>query len=344
MSKCKYNVGDHVVIEKSNIDRFGHIYAGKTGRVVGYWTTPGGFNYHVQCDENGSTVWCNIKSLVQRDEKIVITHDGKTTTATMYEDGKKVKTATAKCCPEDTFDFMVGAKLACERLIGVPVTKYKVGDRIFAEDNIGEYPGGAWGTVVAVLDKRIHTEDYEVKFDNGYTLCSHVVPVPTTPEKSKEETEWRVVDRPIEVGDYIRITRPSFTFNTKGDILKVSAIKSNGMVGVYAENHPKETGANGKYVWNYFRGNFEVVEKVTKTVELSKPVEFTIDKPYNGKVVCIDNVRNEHIYTVGKVYEFVNGQMIANDGCEYPGCCSKITSFEDWARWTSSKFIPFVED
>ena len=50
-------------------------------------------------------------------EKIVITHDGKTTTATMYlEDGTK-KVATAKCAPEDEFEFRIGAEIAMARLV-----------------------------------------------------------------------------------------------------------------------------------------------------------------------------------------------------------------------------------
>ena len=61
--------------------------------------------------------------LLPCDEKIVIIHDGKTTTATMYcNDGSK-KTATARCAPEDTFDFKFGANLAMERLIGKTETK-----------------------------------------------------------------------------------------------------------------------------------------------------------------------------------------------------------------------------
>lgn len=48
-------------------------------------------------------------------EKIVITRDHKTTTATLYRGDEKV-VATARCAPEDKFDFMVGAKLAMERL------------------------------------------------------------------------------------------------------------------------------------------------------------------------------------------------------------------------------------
>ena len=49
--------------------------------------------------------------------KVVITTDGKTTTAKMYEDEKVLKTAKTQCSPEDTFDFAVGAKIAFDRLM-----------------------------------------------------------------------------------------------------------------------------------------------------------------------------------------------------------------------------------
>lgn len=52
--------------------------------------------------------------------KIVITSDGETTLARMYDGKKVVKSAEAKCSPSDTFDFMVGAKLALERLTAEP--------------------------------------------------------------------------------------------------------------------------------------------------------------------------------------------------------------------------------
>jgi hypothetical protein len=48
--------------------------------------------------------------------KILITTDGKTTLARLYEDNKVVKRAEAKCSPDDEFDFLIGAKLAFERL------------------------------------------------------------------------------------------------------------------------------------------------------------------------------------------------------------------------------------
>ena len=53
-----------------------------------------------------------------KTEKIVITHDGKTTLARRYEDNKVVKSAEAKCSPDDEFDFLMGAKIAFDRLTG----------------------------------------------------------------------------------------------------------------------------------------------------------------------------------------------------------------------------------
>lgn len=49
-------------------------------------------------------------------EKVVILRKGNTVTATQYIDGVKVNTGVAKCCPEDSFDFGTGAKLASERI------------------------------------------------------------------------------------------------------------------------------------------------------------------------------------------------------------------------------------
>lgn len=52
------------------------------------------------------------------DEKIVVLRNGKAVTATKYMNGKMVNSATAKCHPDDKFDFNVGAKIAVGRLVG----------------------------------------------------------------------------------------------------------------------------------------------------------------------------------------------------------------------------------
>lgn len=60
------------------------------------------------------------------EKKIVITTDGiKTVTAKLYEGKKVIKTAEAKCSPEDEFDFGIGAALTIERLLGNPKAMIK---------------------------------------------------------------------------------------------------------------------------------------------------------------------------------------------------------------------------
>ena len=50
------------------------------------------------------------------EKKIVITSDGEKTLARLYDGKKVVKTATAKCSPDDKFDFETGATIAFDRL------------------------------------------------------------------------------------------------------------------------------------------------------------------------------------------------------------------------------------
>lgn len=55
--------------------------------------------------------------LLPPTQKIVITTDGKTTLARMYEGKTVIKSAEAKCSPADEFDFNLGAKIAFGRLM-----------------------------------------------------------------------------------------------------------------------------------------------------------------------------------------------------------------------------------
>ena len=50
------------------------------------------------------------------ENKIVITSDGEKTLARLYDGKKVIKTATAKCLPDDDFDFETGAAIAFDRL------------------------------------------------------------------------------------------------------------------------------------------------------------------------------------------------------------------------------------
>lgn len=70
------------------------------------------------------------------EHKIVITTDGKITKARLYNGKKIEKTATAKCSPEDEFDFRTGAELAVERLFGKKrKPTYFTGKAVFIQPN-----------------------------------------------------------------------------------------------------------------------------------------------------------------------------------------------------------------
>lgn len=93
-------------------------------------------------------------------KKIVITTDGKTTLARLYEDKKIVKTAKAKCAPEDEFDFIAGAELAFKRL-----TQNKLKKPIYYSGKVvcvKVYEGAAY-----TVGKIYEFKDGKVRIDNG---------------------------------------------------------------------------------------------------------------------------------------------------------------------------------
>lgn len=118
MATCKFNVGDMVI--GNHPTRYGITNKGWIGKVTAVRESS------IQVYGNG--IACKMHFWVDPqyfdryteskvEEKIVITHDGKTTTATKYcADGSKV-TATARCAPEDDFDFRIGAEIAMGRLV-----------------------------------------------------------------------------------------------------------------------------------------------------------------------------------------------------------------------------------
>lgn len=78
------------------------------------------------------------------DNKIVITTDGKSTTARLYDGKKVIKAAKAECSPKDGFDFKIGAKMAFDRLVDNEIKnpcKHYNGIVVFSEDT-GDFKKG----------------------------------------------------------------------------------------------------------------------------------------------------------------------------------------------------------
>lgn len=125
---AKFKVGDKVLVK--NIKEYGIYYTedGRdrnsftgtmfehSGKVVTISEICSG-QYRIK-EDCGHWLWVDgmFEGLANDTHKIVITTDGKTTTARLFDGKELVKKAEAKCSPDDTFDFMVGAKLAMERL------------------------------------------------------------------------------------------------------------------------------------------------------------------------------------------------------------------------------------
>ena len=129
---AKFKIGDRVKAVKE-YDGNKNI-VGKIGTIVGMCSCGCGL-IAVEFDDNigsgahtcegkgkdGHCWWCLdyiLEPVPVVNEKIVITTDGKTTTAKMYANKSVIKTATAKCSPDDKFDFVTGAKIAFDRLTG----------------------------------------------------------------------------------------------------------------------------------------------------------------------------------------------------------------------------------
>lgn len=118
--KCKFKVGDYVI---GNYNDYWVTNKGWIGRVVQI-NSNGTFNAKGKSLSGDEWTFEQLDvehfDLYTKDQptKIVITTDGKTTTAKMYRDKSVVKVETTKCHPDDRFDFMVGARVAFDRLVG----------------------------------------------------------------------------------------------------------------------------------------------------------------------------------------------------------------------------------
>lgn len=104
------------------------------------------------------------------NKKIVITTDGKTTLARLYEGGKVTKASKAQCSPDDEFDFITGAKLAFERISQHEKEQEHKEKKLYSGKVVcvEKYYSDAAYTVGKIYEFR----DGKVKIDNGHKIGS----------------------------------------------------------------------------------------------------------------------------------------------------------------------------
>lgn len=125
----KFNAGERYRVDINNIPETGNIIeiTGVKGHIVYYKTIKGEYDrYYYKFDERSDFAKNLVPVTEQNDstKKIVITTNGKTTTAKMYDGKSCVKVSEARCCPSDTFDFQTGAEIAFNRLFGEPKNEF----------------------------------------------------------------------------------------------------------------------------------------------------------------------------------------------------------------------------
>lgn len=181
MKKQKFEIGDRVRFTR---DVIGFPCKGCTGTVTKAESagcevslaTP----LKVSVVETRTWIWGYYEDLelVKREKQpvIVITSDGKTTTAIKRLGKKVIHTATAVCSDNDTFDFNTGAELAMDRLMETeqPVPKEKPWPKKLVCVEVNRYPedfciGRVYRTVPGPVGYgRLYIED-----GSFWGICKH---------------------------------------------------------------------------------------------------------------------------------------------------------------------------
>ena len=197
--------------------------------------------------------------------------------------------------------------------------KFKVGDRVVVNDDFYKVDcRGLVGTVKQVeilLDiNYVYSIEFDVPISEGWTCIGY----------TKPGHGWKIRENALRLAKAEKII-----IRRDGD--KVIAHCTYTKASAEAKCSPEDE-------FDFAVGAKLAFERLCKElgwVEEPKP------PLYNGKVVCIDNSFNPKAYTVGKIYEFKDGQF--KDDMDYIIPTTPCTSFEDWSRCTVSKFIEVVE-
>lgn len=163
----KFKVGDKVkILDGSKIKNyFGGWLPGRMGKHVGEVYTVESVSEH-SCSLKGiAWVW-GIRGLELIKEKsrkpIVIYRKGNEVIAVDKKTGKK---AIARCCPEDTFNFETGAKLAFERLFSSG--DIVIGDKVHIINTGALYCTNIW-KVMEMADNKKVLAQYAYGNNKGY--------------------------------------------------------------------------------------------------------------------------------------------------------------------------------
>ena len=296
----RFKEGDKVRVKKFKERPIGWEIEGKMDHLMGKVveiksSTPwGGYNVY---DPKHHCEWnFDETDLEPVNETIVIYRKDRDVIAVDKVTGDK---AIAKCSPEDTFDFNVGAKLAFERLMNGNKESITVEDmrkrldsycisKSSCSDCELKFPMCSCGCGVHFMSKdddgNYKMSDEEIKYAYNIvfgTGIKEVKPKETHKFKvgdivkgnSKSDKKYNITNSNMTRGKVTRVSND-------GDTITIEALEHNNMQFTAAE----EYGVESKY--------FDLVEEATKL--------------YNGKIIF---TKGDRTFKTGHIYEVKDGRI-----------------------------------
>lgn len=313
----KFKVGDRVrVLDGSKIREYRGCwiepmreYIGKvyTIREVGSHETDTANGYYLK--DGGDFIYDERGLELDINNKIVIETDGKTTLARLYDGNNVIKSAEAKCSPDDEFDFLTGAKIAFERLT--------------ADDY-------DYDAAYAFFKNLCHGSNCDKCYLGKYTkklgesACLNVVNIesicakkytPAYLEKIKAEIEKKQEEDKKADETAIKITGATYEvignssfqhhFYSIGERIKL----------VYDDGTDKPMFSDDKGMENW------VAMRDVKLIENPKQDESENSAYFNGKAVYLEAepFKWSRLYalTKGEIYTFVDGKFTDDSGVKF---------------------------
>jgi len=335
----KFNIGDTVIGNSKATKRYGITQAGWTGTV----TAIGPDDFFAQASKNGTNFqlqyeYFDLLKPVATTSKIVVTSDGKTTLARLYDGNRVIRRAEAKCSPKDTYDFATGANLAYDRLMrpSKPTTlKYKVGDRITARGNVCGISGP--GTIVEV-DAKSSLCNYCVSFDvqPGARIWAYTGSVESLAEHSKPTTPANKYEAMSDDGLVFAVCNMGTCSASASGIRHADCPLKN----IPAYNSPTTDCSDFLHAHPEFRPVLVQYLLDEDAAKEPKPEPKPVKELYSGKVVCVETHDD---FTVGKVYTFKDGKVTDDSWTRRPMSSFVAESLEDWNSRCGDCIVRFVE-
>lgn len=222
--------------------------------------------------------------------------------------------------------------------------EYKIGNRVIAVDNIGQYPNGSRGIITAIYKNPPQNDnfDYRVKYDAGCNLWSKIVSLELD-SISAATSETPVVAPLVHGKESVlesKMEYPSIVITCKGRKTKAVLKRSNEVLRRATASCHLEDDFD-----QYVGASIALGRLFDRPVDMDayERTECSdMSKPFEGKAVCVE--KNESIpiskrFTIGKVYEFSNEYVVGDNGTRY---VAGSTMDENWVV-LGAKFIPFTD-